>query len=95
MGVNGDVRITTLKQMTGIADNRLSAHNPNGAGNATAMGDFLTAAVRKSPIAVALPAPFGLCADSRLSAIPVICFRVVMRTSPLTPIVIRSAVRVL
>jgi len=41
MGVDGDVTITNLKSATGIADDRLSAHHPNGTGNQTALGDFL------------------------------------------------------
>jgi len=41
MGVNGDITMTNLKAATGIADDRLSAHHPSGAGNETAMGDFL------------------------------------------------------
>lgn len=45
MGVNGDITISNLKSATGIADDRLSAHHPNGAGNTTAMGDFLTDAI--------------------------------------------------
>lgn len=40
MGTSGDVTMTNLKSATGIADDRLSAHHPNGAGNATAMSDF-------------------------------------------------------
>lgn len=40
MGVDGDVTMTNLKSATGIADDRLSAHHPNGTGNTTAMGDF-------------------------------------------------------
>jgi len=40
MGVDGDVTMTNLKSATGIVDDRLSAHHPNGAGNITAMGDF-------------------------------------------------------
>jgi len=42
MGVDGDITISNLKSATSIADDRLSAHHPNGAGNTTAMGDFLT-----------------------------------------------------
>lgn len=45
MGVNGTITMTNLKSATGIADDRLSAHHPNGAGNETAMGDFLTDAI--------------------------------------------------
>lgn len=45
MGINGDVTMTALKAATGIADDRLSAHHPNGAGNTVAMGDFLVGAV--------------------------------------------------
>lgn len=41
MGVDGDVTMASLKAATGISDDRLSAHNPNGAGNITSMGDFL------------------------------------------------------
>lgn len=41
MGTGGDITMTNLKGATGIADDRLSAHHPNGAGNETAMGDFL------------------------------------------------------
>lgn len=41
MGVNGTITRTNLKGATGIADDRLSAHHPNGAGNQTAMGNFL------------------------------------------------------
>jgi len=37
---NGNYTITNLKAATGIADDRLSAHHPNGAGNETALGDF-------------------------------------------------------
>jgi hypothetical protein len=37
--------VTNLKAATGVADDRLSAHNPNGAGNLTAMSDFLIDAV--------------------------------------------------
>ena len=40
MGTNGTNTITALKTATGVADNRLSAHHPNGAGNATSFGDF-------------------------------------------------------
>lgn len=42
---NGDYTITNLKSATGIADDRLSAHHPDGAGNETAMGDFACKAV--------------------------------------------------
>lgn len=38
---NGTYNITTLKQCTGISDDRLSAHHPNGAGNTTSLGDFV------------------------------------------------------
>jgi hypothetical protein len=41
MGYDGTVNISSLKNATGINDNRLSAHNPNGAGNNTKFGDFL------------------------------------------------------
>jgi len=41
MGFDGDITMTNLKAATGIADDRLSAHHPNGTGNETAMGDFL------------------------------------------------------
>jgi hypothetical protein len=41
MGKNGDITITNLKSSTGIADDRLSAHHPNGTGNQTKFGDFL------------------------------------------------------
>jgi hypothetical protein len=37
--------VTNLKAATGIADDRLSAHNPNGTGNLTAISDFLIDAV--------------------------------------------------
>jgi len=37
---NGNYTITNLKGATGIADDRLSAHHPNGSGNETALGDF-------------------------------------------------------
>ena len=37
---NGNYTITNLKAATGIVDDRLSAHHPNGAGNETALGDF-------------------------------------------------------
>jgi hypothetical protein len=37
---NGNYTITNLKSATGIADDRLSAHHPNGAGNETSMGEF-------------------------------------------------------
>jgi hypothetical protein len=40
LSVNGDYTITNLKAATGIADDRLSAHHPNGAGNKTGLGDF-------------------------------------------------------
>jgi len=43
MGVNGDVTMTNLKAATGIADDRLSAHHPDGAGTETKLGDFLIA----------------------------------------------------
>jgi hypothetical protein len=42
MGVNGDVTMTNLSTATGIGSNKLSFHHPNGKGNTTAMGDFLT-----------------------------------------------------
>jgi hypothetical protein len=42
MGKDADVTMTNLKSATGIADDRLSAHHPNGTGNTTSMGDFLT-----------------------------------------------------
>ena len=45
MGANGDITMSNLKVATGIADNRLSAHHPNGAGNQTAFGDFLVGVV--------------------------------------------------
>jgi hypothetical protein len=45
MGTNGTNTITALKAATGIADDRLSAHHPNGTGNPTAIGDFLVDAV--------------------------------------------------
>jgi hypothetical protein len=41
MGKNGDITITNLKSSTGISDDRLSAHHPNGTGNKTSFGDFL------------------------------------------------------
>jgi hypothetical protein len=41
MGKNGQNTIDRLKAATGIADDRLSAHHPNGAGNEASMGDFL------------------------------------------------------
>lgn len=41
MGTGGDITMTNLKSATGIADDRLSAHRPNGAGNQTKFGDFL------------------------------------------------------
>lgn len=37
---NGDYTVTNLKGATGISDDRLSAHHPNGAGNTTKMEDF-------------------------------------------------------
>lgn len=40
MGANGTVNMTTLKGATGISDDRLSAHHPDGAGNRTKFGDF-------------------------------------------------------
>lgn len=45
MGTNGTVTVSNLKAATGIADDRISAHHPNGAGNTTAMGDFLIDAI--------------------------------------------------
>jgi hypothetical protein len=41
MGTSADITMTNLKSATGIADDRLSAHHPNGAGNQTKFGDFL------------------------------------------------------
>jgi len=43
MAENGDVSISTLKEATGINDNRLSAHNPEGA--ETKFEDFFVDAV--------------------------------------------------
>lgn len=40
MGTNGVNTITALKDATGIADNRLSAHAPTGAGARTGFRDF-------------------------------------------------------
>lgn len=37
---NGNYTITNLRGATGIADDRISAHHPNAAGNETALGDF-------------------------------------------------------
>lgn len=37
---NGTYTLSNLKNATGIADDRLSAHHPNGAGNTTSLGDF-------------------------------------------------------
>lgn len=45
MGANGTVTMTELKTATGIADDRLSAHNPGGTGNPTKMSDFLIDAI--------------------------------------------------
>lgn len=42
---NGKYTITNLKTATGIADDRLSAHRPNGAGNQASFGDFVCKAV--------------------------------------------------
>lgn len=39
------ITITNLKAATSIADDKLSAHNPNGSGNVTAMSDFLVDAI--------------------------------------------------
>jgi hypothetical protein len=39
MGVNGDVTLSNLKQASGIADDRLSAHDDNTGGK-TSFGDF-------------------------------------------------------
>jgi len=41
MGKSATITMTRLKNATNIADNRLSAHHPNGTGNETAFGDFL------------------------------------------------------
>lgn len=41
MGKAGDITLSNLKSATGIADDRLSAHNPSGPGNTTSLGDFL------------------------------------------------------
>jgi len=41
MGTGGDITMTNLKSATGIVDDRLSAHHPNGTGNQTPFGDFL------------------------------------------------------
>lgn len=41
MGKDGNVTLSNLKNATGIADDRLSAHNPNGAGTNTRLGNFL------------------------------------------------------
>jgi len=41
MGTSADITMTNLKSATGIADDRLSVHHPNGAGNQTKFGDFL------------------------------------------------------
>jgi len=48
MGINGEITMTNLKSATGIADDRLSAHHPNGAGNTTGMGDFLVVSLGRS-----------------------------------------------
>jgi len=48
MGANGEITMTNLKSATGIADDRLSAHHPNGAGNTTGMGNFLVSGVQRS-----------------------------------------------
>lgn len=48
MGVNGDITMTNLQSATGIADDRLSAHNPNGAGNQTKFRDFLVVSLKRS-----------------------------------------------
>lgn len=37
---SAEITMTALKGATGIADDRLSAHHPNGAGNETAFSDF-------------------------------------------------------
>lgn len=41
MSTTDDITMTNLKSATGIADDRVSAHHPNGTGNETAMGDFV------------------------------------------------------
>lgn len=41
MGTGGTITMSNLKGATGIADDRLSAHHPDGSGNPTRMGDFL------------------------------------------------------
>lgn len=48
MGKNGQNTMSRLKAATGIADDRLSAHHPNGAGNEASMGDFLVFRVGRS-----------------------------------------------
>lgn len=45
MGTNGTVTVSNLKAATAIADDRISAHHPNGAGNTTSLGDFLIDAI--------------------------------------------------
>lgn len=42
---NGTYTMTNLKSATGIADDRLSAHHPNGAGNEVAFSDFVGKAI--------------------------------------------------
>jgi hypothetical protein len=41
MPTSDDTSISALKGATGVADDRLSAHNPNGTGNQTKIGDFI------------------------------------------------------
>jgi hypothetical protein len=48
MGVNGSNTVDRLKAATGIADDRVSAHHPNGTGNETAMGDFFVTAIGRA-----------------------------------------------
>lgn len=45
MGKNGNNTITALKDATGIADNRLSAHAPGGVGSEVSMVEFLIGGV--------------------------------------------------
>jgi hypothetical protein len=45
MSTFGTHTISNLKSATGIADDRLSAHHPNGTGNETAKSEFITSKV--------------------------------------------------
>jgi len=49
IGTLGEYTMSNLKAATGIGDDRLSAHHPNGTGNTTAFGDFAIEVVGHNP----------------------------------------------